>query len=90
MYTYILTSDTGFAPNPFHGVCTLCTCKPKIRKGAEPGDLIVGIASQQLGPYAGKLLYAMLVDEVIAIQDYGDGFEMKRPASWGQRIFYGR
>ena len=28
-----MTSDSGFAPNPFHGACTLACCKPKIRKG---------------------------------------------------------
>ena len=32
LYAYIMTSDTGFAPNPFHGVCTLACCKPRIRK----------------------------------------------------------
>ncbi len=31
-YEYVMTSDIGFAPNPFYGVCTLACCKPKIRK----------------------------------------------------------
>ncbi len=26
--------DYGFAPNPFHGICTLATCKPVIRRVA--------------------------------------------------------
>lgn len=33
VYEYVMTSDSGFAPNPFHGTCTLACCKPKIRKG---------------------------------------------------------
>lgn len=33
VYEYVMTSDSGFAPNPFHGACTLACCKPKIRKG---------------------------------------------------------
>lgn len=31
LYAYVMTYDTGFAPNPFYGVCTLACCKPKIR-----------------------------------------------------------
>lgn len=27
LFSYKQTDDTGFAPNPFHGVCTLATCK---------------------------------------------------------------
>ena len=26
--TYTMTSDTGFAPNPFYGYCTLAACTP--------------------------------------------------------------
>ena len=33
VYEYVMTSDSGFAPNPFYGACTLACCKPKIRKG---------------------------------------------------------
>lgn len=33
-FSYILTRDYGFAPNPFNGTCTLATCKPKIRATA--------------------------------------------------------
>ena len=31
LYAYVMTYDTGFAPNSFYGVCTLACCKPKIR-----------------------------------------------------------
>ena len=27
IYAYVVTHDNGFAPNPFHGFCTLATCK---------------------------------------------------------------
>ncbi len=42
IYAYILKVDSGFAPNPFHGWCTLACCKPAIRRKARPGDWIVG------------------------------------------------
>lgn len=38
LYAYAITRDLGFAPNPFHGFCTLATCKPGIRKTAKVGD----------------------------------------------------
>jgi len=33
LYLYTMTYDSGFAPNPFHGICTLACCKPGIRRG---------------------------------------------------------
>lgn len=43
---YRMTHATGFAPNPYGGVLTLATCKPKIRKVSQPGDWLVGIGSK--------------------------------------------
>ena len=43
LYIYVVDRDFGFAPNPFHGYCTLATCKPKIRNGASIGNWIMGI-----------------------------------------------
>ena len=34
IFSYVITHDSGFAPNPFGGFLTLATCKPKIRKSA--------------------------------------------------------
>ena len=34
VYSYIVAYDSGFAPNPFHGTCTLACCKPTIRRTA--------------------------------------------------------
>ena len=42
LFTYVITEDGGFAPNPFHGVLTLNCCKPEIRKQAEVGDWVAG------------------------------------------------
>ena len=46
VYEYVMTSDSGFAPNPFHGTCTLACCKPKIRKG---------VANEIFGEIFGKI-----------------------------------
>ena len=39
LYSYVFDHDYGFAPNPFHGVCTLATCKPSIREHAESATM---------------------------------------------------
>ena len=32
LFSYVVARDYGFAPNPFYEMCTLATCKPRIRK----------------------------------------------------------
>lgn len=71
IYSYKLSRDFGFAPNPFHGICTLATCKPQIRRGAQVGDLIIGCGSAQL-KMVGKIIFAMRVSEKLTFQQYWD------------------
>lgn len=60
LYSYVVTHDTGFSPNPFHGYCTLACCKPAIRRTAEKGDWVVGLTPKSLG---NRIVYFMRVDE---------------------------
>ena len=80
LFVYVVVSDTGFAPNPFFGYCTLATCKPRIRRAAAVGDWIAGIGSVQRGR-AGKLVYAMRVSEALSLDEYwrDPRFADKRP-----------
>lgn len=71
MFSYKIVRDYGFAPNPFHGYCTLATCKPQIRKHAKTGDLILGYGSKGMG-HNEELIYIMQVDEKITYQQYWD------------------
>lgn len=82
-FTYILAHDGGFAPNPFHGVCTLACCKPAIRRTARPGDWVIGITPKSRGH---DLAYAMEVAEVLSLAEYFDAprFAAKKP-DWGGR-----
>ena len=67
-FSYKLTHDTGFAPNPFFGYLTLANCKPGIRRTKKIGDFIAGFTSKGLnGDGAGKekLIYIMKVEEII-------------------------
>ncbi|MYE73861.1 MAG: hypothetical protein F4240_11335 [Acidimicrobiia bacterium] len=70
--------------NPFHGYCTLATCKPGIRERAEIGDWILGVGSTQ-NSQAGKLIYAMRVQEAMTFDDYwtDQRFQQKKPSPNG-------
>jgi hypothetical protein len=78
IFAYILKHDSGFAPNPFHGWCTLACCKPAIWRKARPGDWIVGITPRNLD---NRLAYAMRVEESLTFEEYWSDrrFRVKRP-----------
>lgn len=64
-----MVSDSGFAPNPFDGFCTLACCKPIIRRTASVGDWVIGTGSKlTVGNY--KLVYAMEVTERMDFDSY--------------------
>lgn len=78
VYSYVVARDFGFAPNPFHGFCTLATCKPNIRDRAVVGDLIVGTRK---APFTFDIVFFMFVTEILSFQEYWDDprFLNKRP-----------
>lgn len=88
LYTYAITRDFGFAPNPFHSLCTLATCKPGIRKGATVGDWVMGIGGSNLRIAKRKCILLMKISEKISFQDYWDDdrFSLKKPLRNGSRV----
>tara|TARA_R110000823_G_scaffold254476_1_gene376778 strand:- start:563 stop:1228 length:666 start_codon:yes stop_codon:yes gene_type:complete len=88
LFTYPITRDFGFAPNPFHGFCTLATCKPRIRKAANVGDWIMGIGGSPLGDVKGKCIFLMKVTEKIGFRNYWSDhrFSLKKPLRNGSRV----
>ncbi len=80
LYSYVVARDYGFAPNPFHGTCTLATCKPLIRRKASVGDWVVGTGAAGNG-LTGRLVYAMEVTETMSFDEYYDDlrFRAKKP-----------
>ncbi len=83
IFVYVLKFDSGFAPNPFHGWCTLACCKPAIRRTSRPGDWIVGLTPRALG---NRVAYAMRVEESLSFEEYWSDprFKTKRPR-WKKR-----
>ena len=78
LYSYVVAHDDGFAPNPFHGVCTLACCKPGIRRSAQKGDYIIGLGPKRSG---NCVVFAMRVEETLGFNDYwhDERFRTKRP-----------
>jgi hypothetical protein len=98
LFSYVVDHDTGHAPNPYLGFCTLCRCKYKKARNrpsnivelAERGDWIVGTGGANKKKSAGhhKLVYAMKVERKLTRGDYfrSRTFVSKRP-SGGQNDY---
>lgn len=80
LYSYVITRDFGFAPNPFHGICSLATCKPQIRQHAHEGDWIAGFGSADT-TIKHKLVFLMQIDESCTFDEYWNDprFIVKKP-----------
>lgn len=74
---YVMTTDSGLAPNPFFGVCSLALCTPNhMNANLSPGDWIVGHSSKATGH---RLVYAMQLTKVLGMNEYFDLFPEKHP-----------
>jgi hypothetical protein len=86
LHSYVVARDYGFAPNPFYGICTLATCKPKIRATAQVDDWIVGTGSKTQGREK-RLVYAMRVTGAMSFGEYwaDPRFQVKKPNLRGSK-----
>ena len=87
LYIYVVDRDFGFAPNPFHGCCTLATCKPNIRAHAQIGDWIMGVGGRRLNA-TGKCVFLLKVTEILTFNDYWSDtrFQKKKPVRNGSLV----
>lgn len=69
LFSYVLAADSGFAPTPFWGCCTLACCKPAIRRVGDVGDLIVGLTPKAKG---NRVVYIMRVADKLTFAEYWD------------------
>ena len=87
LHSYVVEHDMGFAPNPFHGICTLATCKPKIRRYAKLHEYVIGTGTKKRG-LQGRLVFVMEVSEATNFDDYWNDrrFIRKRPVMNGSFV----
>jgi hypothetical protein len=92
---YKMTYDTGFAPNPYHGVLTLATCKPDIRLNANEGEWIAGFTAKEVHDNNGKihrfngdrkLIYLACIKKKLKLEEYWESneYEAKHPHLLGK------
>lgn len=86
VYLYVVDRDFGFAPNPYHGICTLATCKPTIRRVCSIGDWILGMGGFRLNA-TGHCIFAMQVSEMLTFNQYWENplFNDKKPVRNGSK-----
>ncbi|MDL2284808.1 hypothetical protein LJC19_06680 [Oxalobacter sp. OttesenSCG-928-P03] len=83
LYTYIVTEDTGLAPNPFFQWCTLALATPNhMHARAYSGDWIAGFFHSEKGY---RLLFAMEVQIRLSLREYflHPDFQCKKPVPDG-------
>ena len=87
VYLYVVARDFGFAPNPFHGICTLATCKQKIRGVATVNDWVIGMGGSRLNAM-GRCIFAMNVTCKITFNEYWNNlsYRDKKPVRNGSKV----
>lgn len=67
IFRYVLATDNGMAPCSAGGTLTLATCKPVIRRSAQPGDWVMGFypgtAQRGLLAWAGRVIRSVDVGD---------------------------
>ncbi len=92
LYTYRETYDTGFAPNPFHGVLTLANCKPDIRRTSKVGDWVAAFTANTVKNVDSKIVYRGKsgeekvvwigrITKKLTYAEYWEQYPQKRPKS---------
>lgn len=82
VWTYVIAVDAGAAPNFQRPATTLTVCKPRIRKHAEKGNLVLAFNGKKLSPQEPhSVCWAGIVSEKILLRDYWRDrrFKLKRP-----------
>src|SRR5262245_1609237 len=81
LFSYRVRHDSGAAPNPFWGTCTLVICKPGIRRKALPGDWVVGTGSHNspAGDLSKCVVYAMRVGRKLTMAEYDEWVAAELP-----------
>jgi hypothetical protein len=80
VHTYVIATDAGSAPNYDRPFVTLAVCKPRVRRKAEIGELVLAFAGKQVNPTEPHtVVWAGLVTEKMGFAEY-----------WADRRFAGK
>lgn len=81
IFTYVIATDAGSAPNYGPPCLTLAICKPMIRRTAEPGDAVLAFNGSSLGANPNGVRWAGVISEALSFTEYWRDarFAGKRP-----------
>ena len=82
VHTYVIVVDSGAAPNYDKPFTTLAVCKPRIRRKAAVGELVLAFAGQKVNPYEPHtVVWAGIVAEKLTFAEYWNDqrFAAKKP-----------
>ena len=82
VHTYVIAVDAGSAPNYEPPFVTLAVCKPRIRRKASAGELVIAFAGKDVNPYEPHaVVWAGIVQEKLTFAQYWSDkrFRNKRP-----------
>jgi hypothetical protein len=80
VHTYVIATDAGSAPNYDRPFATLAVCKPRTRRKAEIGELVLAFAGKDVNPTEPhSVVRAGVVSEKMSFAEY-----------WNDRRFAGK
>ena len=81
IHAYVVVHDGGSAPNHEAPATTLAICKPRIRRSANVGDVVIGFSGSRLGPEPHSVRWAGIVSEKLSFAEYWNDlrFARKKP-----------
>ncbi len=82
VHTYVIAVDAGSAPNYDRPFVTLAVCKPRIRRKAEIGEVVLAFAGKDVNPAEPHtVVWAGIVGEKMSFAEYWNDrrFAAKKP-----------
>lgn len=82
VHTYVIAVDAGSAPNYDPPFVTLAVCKPRIRRKAEIGEVVMAFAGREVNPAEPHtVVWAGIVSEKMSFAEYWNDrrFATKKP-----------
>lgn len=83
LYCYVIASDSGIAPNYDPPFTTLAICKPRIRRGASVGDVVLAFTGCKVSKEPHAVRWAGVIAEKRTFAQYWNDrrFAGKKPAA---------
>ena len=83
IHSYVITTDRGSAPNYDGPKVTLAICKPRIRKRAKVGEIVLAFNGRTLSRERNSVRWCGIVSEVLSFAEYwqDERFKGKQPSA---------